>query len=1688
MSRRVAVIIAFLGSAWLGACGGGGGGGSSAPANTPLPGGGAVSTNHQVCDGSGRLCLGLDDLTLAAGESTTYAVTVFTAGGRGQSGVRVEVGDGSNTEITPGSGSTDENGQLVGSVDALFGGQSIITASAPDLGLEVFLRVSIRGGVAPTPDGTVTGTVIPVTFTPTPKEVDVVTTIYMETSPFVINSEDGGPVTVRAIAFDANNEPVDDVNLLFDFLPKVGTLRPITTRTRTITDDGGVTLSGVAEIIIQIPPLDAPPGNVTVTAKSPTAEGSVDFRISADESPRPVGTVLLETSDAQCGSDSGGAIVMRAIVFDESNRPLDKVNVLFLTDQGLGRFFPLVEETAEIGNQMGVAESTLQIPTGAPVRVDPTTGAILPYVFRARAGGVEGTAQVFVVPGREPCDGSTTTGTGQPSSITLSANNRTLRVRGNGQLELSQVRAEIKDSGNNEVPTTKVRFFLDPATTSTGASLLPANESGGICSVTLVTCDTNSGCPDGETCEIDPDNRFISIADQAGNAQIVVRAGTQIGTISVGAEVVSGASASETVPCSHPDDAGLSCIRATSAVLTVTAGAPGRIALGVNNASVNNQDGNQVTTIHATVTDANGNTVGDGTPVLISIGSLGVDSEVRDRIGVVGFPTTNGDAPCDVSQFPAQVAFPVTAQPGVAISCIFFPPNLAGADVMVVATSNGVSSSRIVTLPGFISDLIVAPNPSQVRVTADAPGVSLITGVVLDPLGDPVPNVELVFETDPIFGNFGAGSAPPWITRVRTDENGIAAASLEISQTNTQEGSIDVRVYGGGIPRDFAARVSVDFTASGTIPGVGEPQSVRFVSAEPSNITVQGAAGPDQSIVFFEVVDSSGEGLGGIPVDFVVNGLGGARVSPSRVFTDRDGFAQTAVISGTRTSPIQVTASVDVDGNGSAELVARSQVVNVVGGRPSAGRISVATEFLNIAGRVFSGIENDVIVFVNDRFGNAVAPNTVVSVASNGGSIVRPTATDESGVARAVLVSGPTDSPTGIVSVLATMIGEEAFADTNGNGVRDNNESFEDIAEPFIDANGNGQFDLDQPLETFVDTNGNGVWDAAQNPGVWDQDAIIFTQADVTFSGRVVASVEPESAELFFGDRAEFTLTVGDADNNALTSNATVRANIGSLGFGITADQIVAEIPDIQTFGAPVDGVNFFEFGMTVDPARSTTSESFVYTITISGGISGGPGSNGDLTLFAPVKFNPRPTQTPTATPLPTDTTTPEPTTTAPPTATPTPTVEATATATITFTPQPGAMSFVQAEPSSIGVRGSGIAEQSVLTFRVTDDRAVPIAGATVRFSVQSLGGETLSPGEAVTAADGTVSTTLTSGRRTASVRVRAELVEDTSIFTQSTSLIIVGAPPAADRFSLATQFLNVAGGVTLGIEDVITAFLNDRFGNAVPEGTAVSFLSNASSVVNPSASDVEGRASATLITEGGRFPPDGIVRVLGFTRGEEPFVDGNGDGVFNDGETFIDVPEPFIDSDGNGVYDPGNPFDMFVDVNDNGVWDIAQGPGVWDNNALIYDVVPVTFSGATQVSLTPFSGFTIPDGGGETFTLLISDSLNNPIVGGSTVAITPGEGLTLQGIPASFTIPDATTFGQTIGGVNAFTFTVIDAEPGQGDTDQSVEVLVTITSAPTTNAPGGNGSVSVSRIGTLQAPPVPTAMPTATATATATP
>jgi len=1280
MGRRVVGILTLLCLASMSACGGGSGGSTgSNPPVTPPPGNGAAPA-HEVCDASGRICVGVDDLIIGAGQSTRFVATVLSSGGRGVQGVHVTVTDGTTVQISGGDGTTNSDGRLIGSLTGAFGGVATVTARAPELdaNLEAFIRVSVRGSAAPTP--TPSGVVQP-TATPTSGSASEVTTIYMEVETLTdpptlgISAALGGDVLVRAFAFDADNNPLDNVNLIFDFDPKVGVLRPITNRTRTVVLPSGEELSGVAEAIISIEPDAASPGEITVTANAGGVQGMVTFNVSPGAAQKPPATVLLQTNDSQCGTDAGGAIEFRAFVFDTDNKPIDGVNVLFLND--LGQFIPLTRATATVGNQGGVAISNLQVPVGAPILTD-GTGKIIPYIITARAGGIQGTAQVFVIPGTDPCGGDSTGGgdPGEPVSISLSAGNSLIRVRGSGSREITSVRATVFDNRNNRVENRKVRFLIDTAASSPGmdAALLPTSLAGGLCSTTPRTCEEADDCPDGESCDLDPDNRYISITDDAGAADIQLRSGLRIGSLAVRAEVRTEIDDSLSEPCTHPDDAGFRCIIARGVIITVSAGAANRVSLALNSGAIDNLDGTLLSTLTAIVTDSQGNIVENGTPVSFSVGLLSEDDVASTRLGLSGLAQTNGPPPCDVSQFEIQLGLPVSPQPGNAITCIRYPAVQGGTSFEVTVFAGNVSTTQVLNLPGFVPSIISSANPAKVTVTDTEDGLSLITAVALDQFGNAVQNARINFEIDPSIGTFAGASPIPWLQSQLTDATGVATATLVLS-SGAPEGDVDVLVYGGGRSRNLATTVTIEVTSTVQDGPAGVPQSVVFRSAAPQDIGVRDSGRADQSVVTFLVSDSFNDPLQGVEVDFFVNGVGGVRVTPASAVSDENGLVRVTVVSGTQASPVQVTAAVDVDDNGTADVVGRSLPVNVIGGRPSGGRISMAAEFVNIAGRVFFGLQDEISTFVNDRFGNVVPEGTIVNYITNGASVSMQQATDENGVSSATLISeGGLLPPDGIITVLATTFGEEAFIDTNGNGIRDGSEPFFDEPEPFIDVNGNNQYDADQPFERFVDVNSNGVWDAAQGAGVWDDDALIFSAIPVTFSAGTIASITPTSFTIADGGFQQFTLTFADRDNNPLVGGSTISVSVVGDGVELLGFPGSITLVDAETFGATVEGLNQVTFTvLDEEVGQPPVGGNVAVNVEIDSPVTGAaPGGNGSIFLSAVGRVLAAPTSTPSNTPTPTATPTSTPTNTPTmtdtATQTPTPTMTNTATQTPTET------------------------------------------------------------------------------------------------------------------------------------------------------------------------------------------------------------------------------------------------------------------------------------------------------------------------------------------------------------------------------------------------------------------------------------
>jgi hypothetical protein len=495
----------------------------------------------------------------------------------------------------------------------------------------------------------------------------------------------------------------------------------------------------------------------------------------------------------------------------------------------------------------------------------------------------------------------------------------------------------------------------------------------------------------------------------------------------------------------------------------------------------------------------------------------------------------------------------------------------------------------------------------------------------------------------------------------------------------------------------------------------------------------------------------------------------------------------------------------------------------------------------------------------------------------------------------------------------------------------------------------------------------------------------------------------------------------------------------------------------------------------------------------------------------------------------------------------------------------PFSIDLQSADPPNIGIRQSGLVEQSVLTFRVTDQNSTPVSRVHVLFQLSEIGDETIFPLEAVTDQNGLVHTTLTSGIRASTVHILAGVdtngngtLDSSDLLAQSTAVSVLGAPPVRTRFRLSVSKLNVAGRILDEIEDPITAGLADRFGNAVPPKTVVNFQSNGAAVAAQTITNDKGQATVTLLT-GAEIPKTGIVTVLAYTRGQKEFLDNNGDGIFDgqcpdgascatdtdcggedclarcpdltacpaDGDCTVhgggvcdtfpvvmcpdgtECPadgnctdhgggtcwdtEPFVDfrplpvsvtvippaaclfefpppncplalnfpppNDAdciipagenagtplcNGLFNINLPFELFIDLPPkDGRWIPTKPNNKWDPNLVIFETIPITFSGHTQVPLALPQEFEIPNGGCQDFTVQVYDDLFNPLVGGSTINITSQAGTVFGGAQ---TVPDGESFNQIVDGLNRFSFELCDSDDTQCK-PQGTSIVVTVTS-----------------------------------------
>lgn len=344
--------------------------------------------------------------------------------------------------------------------------------------------------------------------------------------------------------------------------------------------------------------------------------------------------------------------------------------------------------------------------------------------------------------------------------------------------------------------------------------------------------------------------------------------------------------------------------------------------------------------------------------------------------------------------------------------------------------------------------------------------------------------------------------------------------------------------------------------------------------------------------------------------------------------------------------------------------------------------------------------------------------------------------------------------------------------------------------------------------------------------------------------------------------------------------------------------------------------------------------------------------------------------------------------------------------------PAAQSLEFLSAQPSTICLAGSGCPPVSQVSFVLRDQFGNPVASQDVAFALDVAGVADLSFSSVKTDVAGVATVSVSARTLPTPVRVRATAG---TLTTVSNALAINAGLPTQRGVSFSASVYNVDGLETDGKESALRLQLNDRFGNAVPDGTAISLVAEGASVIPASCLTVSGVCNVKLITSNYR-PPNGRITVTAYAQGEESFDDGaDGNNRYTVGEVFQDLGKVYLDRDENGVMDTG---EYLVGADTDGAWSANVYVRLSRVFTLSSSAVAPRFFEATAngCSSTPLAPLTFPMTGvcrvQQAFCLRDSnanaDALGgNPVPAGATLTLASkavGASAQVDGSPVSST------------------------------------------------------------------------------------
>jgi hypothetical protein len=603
-----------------------------------------------------------------------------------------------------------------------------------------------------------------------------------------------------------------------------------------------------------------------------------------------------------------------------------------------------------------------------------------------------------------------------------------------------------------------------------------------------------------------------------------------------------------------------------------------RLLLSSDLASLKN-DGSKAT-LSAACVDAN-NKAGTGSVVFTAqfgdVNGTGQPSATAalsaDGIATVTYACNVAKEPrCSAAIFAVSASWSSTTG-GTQLSNASAAPPVVVADGGV-PTDGGVNPGSAGTIPDGSTIAQAAVFPSYIVTSTAAnpanglPGAATITVVAKAKDGTVLSGVDVTFAE-----NVGESLVKLSVQATTTDAKGLASV-VATSQTLSGVAHIQA-VLGRGQATTVVA-----------LPILGPPVTIVETMAVPAVLGLRGSGIQEHGLMTFLVADPLGTPVPQVQVSFAQLQPNLVTFTNASAFTDQNGLVVVDYTSGSEVGVTAITATVVSTGATVQHSVA------VRGARASASGFYFRCSKANLP--VYTTVSQyetmTCTVRLSDRFGNRVGIPTPVNFATEAGSIsasaitkgfdlARPTDPDEG----SVTVTFSSDMGNGntpadvdplpadssqfpfprpgepfvqagsikrnprdqLVTIIAMTQGEEAFIDSNRNGILDNGEVFIDQGDPFIDANDDGVYNTVRPggpwEVRFCGSTTGGTCPAYQGPnGKWDAQTTIWKPTWVVFTGSGAASAVPAGgpapASDFAFPCADFADSVRDGAHSPVIS------------------------------------------------------------------------------------------------------------------------------------------------------------------------------------------------------------------------------------------------------------------------------------------------------------------------------------------------------------------------------------------------------------------------------------------------------------------------------------------------------------------------------------------------------------------------